>query len=245
VQPPSNTTDPAFRDDAIKEQFAAFVSTAEFPCLGAKAAFNAGTHKVSVFESLGSAKSSRLLAAELGSFVHGERTRPGSYATFVAIFRRPRSLGEKEFERRLWRQLQQLHEIDVAAHNEWDESVASDPSDRHFSFSFAGQALYVVGLHGGSSRLARRFPWPALVFNPHEQFERLRHDGKWRRMQAAIRNREVALQGSVNPMLSDFGEQSEARQYSGRAVEENWQPPFRVSPPDTSGKSRTRCPFGH
>jgi uncharacterized protein len=244
MQPLSNAAN-RFPDARIKEQFAAFVAAAEFPCLGAKAAFNTGAHTVAIFDSLGSVESSRYLAAELGSFVNCERSHPRSYATFVAIFRGPPSLGEKEFERQLWRQLQQLHEIDAAAQNGWDQTVASDPSDPRFSFSFASQALYVVGLHRGSSRLARRFPWPALVFNPHEQFERLRHDGKWRRMQAAIRHREIALQGSVNPMLSDFGEQSEARQYSGRAVEDSWQPPLRVSPSQTSGKPGPRCPFAH
>ena len=101
---------------------------------------------------------------------------------------------------------------------EWDSTVSSDPFDPHFSFSFGGQALYVVGLHERSSRHARRFAWPTLVFNPHAQFDRLRHDGHWQRMQEAIRRRDVALQGEINPMLSDFGEQSEARQYSGRRV---------------------------
>lgn len=245
MQLPSNTAEPALADEEIKEQFAAFVAAADFPCLGAKAAFNAGAHGVSVFDSLGSVESSRRLASELRSFVQRERNRPSGYATFVALFREPQSLGEKEFELRLWRQLQQLRAIDAAAQNEWDPTVASDPSDPRFSFSFAGQALYVVGLHCGSSRLARRFPWPTLVFNPHAQFERLRHDGKWKRMQAAIRNREVALQGSVNPMLSDFGEESEARQYSGRAVKKNWQPPFRVSPHERSSKPAPRCPFAH
>jgi uncharacterized protein len=245
VQSPSTAAEPSVSDQEIKEQFAAFVGAAEFPCLGAKAAFNGGARSVSVFDSLGSAHSAQPLAAALGNFLECQRSRLSSYATFVAIFREPRSLGEEEFELRLWKQLQQLHEIDLAAQNEWDPTVASDPADARFSFSFAGQALYVVGLHRSSSRLARRFSWPALVFNPHEQFERLRQDGKWRRMQAAIRHREVALQGSVNPMLSDFGEQSEARQYSGRAVEENWQPPFPVSPPDRSGKPWARCPFDH
>lgn len=245
MQLPSTAAEPSFSDQEIKEQFAAFVRAAEFPCLGAKAAFNAGARSISVFDSLGSAQSSQPLAAALGSFLDCQRSRLSSYATFVAIFREPRSLGEEEFELRLWKQLQQLHEIDLAAQNEWNPTVASDPADARFSFSFAGQALYVVGLHRRSSRLARGFAWPALVFNPHEQFERLRHDGKWRRMQAAIRRREVALQGNVNPMLSDFGEQSEARQYSGRAVEENWQPPFRVSPPNASAKPGARCPFAH
>jgi FPC/CPF motif-containing protein YcgG len=56
-------------------------------------------------------------------------------------------------------------------------------------------------------------------------------------MQETIRARDLELQGSINPMLSDFGVDSEARQYSGRAVEENWQAPFKA----VEGK----CPFAH
>jgi hypothetical protein len=37
----------------------------------------------------------------------------------------------------------------------------------------------------------------------------------------------MRLQGSINPNLSDFGVHSEARQYSGRAVEDAWKCPFR------------------
>jgi FPC/CPF motif-containing protein YcgG len=185
-----------------------------------------------------------LLAGELEDFLNSELRRTSNYATFLAIFRQPQSLREEEFEQLLWSQLQQLHEIDSARYG-WDKSVASDPADAHFSFSFAGQALYVVGLHGGSSRQARRFPWPTLVFNPHEQFEQLRHDGKWKRMQATIRSRDLALQGSVNPMLSDFGERSEARQYSGRRVDDTWQPPFRVSAGPDRDSAEARCPFHH
>jgi FPC/CPF motif-containing protein YcgG len=114
--------------------------------------------------------------------------------------------------------------------------VSSDPNDPEFSFSFAGRAFYVIGIHPRSSRIARTFPWPALVFNPHEQFERLRTDGKWKKMQKAIRARELVLQGSINPMLTDFGEESEARQYSGRAVSSDWTPP---------ASSGGKCPFGH
>jgi FPC/CPF motif-containing protein YcgG len=162
---------------------------------------------------------------------------PGSeYATFVAIFEQPQSLDELQFENLLWQQLRALHQHD-AAHFGWDPNVRSDPADPHFSFSFGGQALYVIGLHANSSREARRFPWPALVFNPHEQFQRLRADGKWKRMQETIRSRDLELQGSINPMLSDFGEQSEARQYSGRAVEENWRAPFKAV--------ERKCPFAH
>jgi FPC/CPF motif-containing protein YcgG len=164
------------------------------------------------------------------------RANLSEYATFVAIFESPRGTDELQFESLFWQQLRRLHELD-AAHFDWDPNVRSDPTDPHFSFSFGGQALYVIGLHANSSREARRFPWPALVFNPHEQFERLRADGKWKRMQETIRARDLELQGSINPMLSDFGVDSEARQYSGRAVEEDWRAPFKA----VEGK----CPFAH
>jgi uncharacterized protein len=240
-----SASEKSIRADEIKEQFAAFVSAAAYPCLGAKAAFNGNSHVVSVLPSFASLDSSVQLAEELDKFVQSDLSREDTYATFVAIFREPRSLDEEGFERLLWRQLQELHRIDSLRH-EWDKAVSSDPDDAHFSFSFGGQALYVVGLHAHSSRMARRFSWPALVFNPHEQFERLRHDGKWRRMQATIRSRDVALQGNINPMLSDFGEQSEARQYSGREVDENWRPPFRpVTSSNENKSSVSRCPFAH
>lgn len=227
-------------DNALKAAFAGFVHDAAFPCLGAKAAFNAGTETVSIYDYLASDESTDALAHHLRDFV-SSRHPENAYATYVAIFREPRNLDEKQFERLLWMQLRQLHQID-RKNQQWDPRVSSDPSDPRFSFSFAGQALYVVGLHAGSSRIARRFAWPTLVFNPHAQFERIRHDGKWKRMQETIRNRDQALQGSSNPMLSDFGEKSEARQYSGRAVGEGWRAPF---PLDKSDDGKSRCPFGH
>ena len=214
------------RDDRIREQFRAWILNADYPCVGAKAAFNSEAHELHVYSQL--LGSTPELARDLRSFAHAEK--PGEYATFIAIFCESNVHSEAEFERQLWRQLEQLHEVDS---ENWDASVSSDPRDPHFSFSFAGQAFYVIGIHPESSRLARRFPWPTLVFNPHEQFERLRGDGKWKRMQQTIRERDTELQGNINPMLSDFGERSEAPQYSGRSVDADWEPPV--------GK----CPFGH
>src|SRR5205085_11635007 len=121
----------------------------------------------------------------------------------------PLACNEPEFEQLLWSQLHHLHLADTE-HFTWDSSVSSNPRDPQFSFSFAGRAFYVLGMHQNSSRTARQFRWPTLVFNPHQQFERLRTDGKWKRMQKAIRARELAAQGSINPMLSEFGEQTAA-----------------------------------
>ena len=215
--------------------FRQFILGPDFPCLGAKAAFNSGAETVRVFEELGSAKTTDVLAEALSDFT----TLAGraDYATFIAIFQKPRDTSELEFERLLWKQLRLLHARDADRSN-WAQNVSSDPADPHFSFSFGGQALYVIGMHANSSRAARRFRWPTMIFNPHEQFERLRADGKWAHMRETIRHRDLQLQGSINPMLSDFGEQSEARQYSGRVVEDDWRAPFQAA---SSGK----CPFAH
>ena len=43
-----------------------------------------------------------------------------------------------------------------------------------------------------------------------------------------IRARDMAFQGSLNPVLKNFGESSEARQYSGRAVPDDWKCPFHA-----------------
>jgi FPC/CPF motif-containing protein YcgG len=212
------------------------VSQAEFPCLGAKAALNGDACTLRFFEELGDPAETIELAAALYDFTRSTASPSPEYATFVAIFERPQGINELQFEDLLWKQLRALQAHD-STRFDWDPNVRSDPGDPHFSFSFGGQALYVIGMHADSSREARRFPWPALIFNPHEQFERLRSDGKWKRMQETIRSRDRALQGSINPMLSDFGERSEARQYSGRAVDEGWKAPFEA----VEGK----CPFGH
>ena len=106
--------------------------------------------------------------------------------------------------------------------------MSDDPNDPHFEFSFAGRACFVVGIHPASSRWTRRFAWPTLVFNAHFQFEELRTAGKYGRMQDVMRTRDRHLQGSINANLADFGDHSDARQYSGRPVEDAWQCPFHA-----------------
>jgi FPC/CPF motif-containing protein YcgG len=218
------------------EAFRKFVMDPAFPCVGAKAAVNDEQYGFAAYNELGAADATEGLCRDLCHLVYSGILASSEYSTFVAVFQKPLDLTETDFEARLWLQLRALHVAD-ARYFAWDKNVSRNPLDPHFSFSFAGQAFYIVGMHGNSSRRSRSFPWPALIFNPHEQFERLRTDGKWRRIQKTIRARDVALQGSINPMLRDFGEQSEARQYSGRPVPQDWTPPFP--------NGQAKCPFGH
>ena len=68
------------------------------------------------------------------------------------------------------------------------------------------------------------------MFNLHEQFEALRASGRYPRMRDKIRERDRALQGTINPMVADHGETSEARQYAGRVVPPGWRAPFSPRP---------------
>lgn len=207
-------------------QFGEFIKSEEFPCVGAKSAlardaltiFEAGdidraSHDVDIYRAL------REFSGEL------DHESP-IVRSFAVVFSGPGDLDEEGFEKALWNRLQCLHNLDVVGGTPWNEAVDRDPSSPHFSLSIGGEPFFVIGLHPNASRPARRFSRPALVFNSHIQFEKLRADGRYDRMKQIIRKRDVELAGSVNPMLNDFGEASEARQYSGRAVDESWKCPF-------------------
>lgn len=72
----------------------------------------------------------------------------------------------------------------------WDHQVESNPAHKEFSFSLLGKSFYIVGMHPKSSRLARQSPYPALVFNLHWQFEKLREMGTYSYIRNKIRKRE-------------------------------------------------------
>ncbi len=214
-------------EEFVHDSLRALVLNPRFSCVGAKAAIRRGQYRTGHYGTMGSRGSVAGLARDLFEFVADLPHIGGDFTTFVASFGGPHVADEMDFERLLWAQLQGLYEQD-RPHHGWDPAVSPDPDDPDFSFSFAGRAFFVVGLHPASSRYARRFAWPTLVFNVHEQFERLREEGRFARVREVIRAREIELQGSLNPNLSDFGELPEARQYSGRPVDEGWRCPFDV-----------------
>lgn len=104
--------------------------------------------------------------------------------------------------------------------------MSDDPNNPNFSFSIKGKAFYIVGMHPQSSRLARQAPYCTVVFNLHWQFEKLREMGAYQAVKNKIRLRDKKLQGTINPVLRDFGSDSETRQYSGRNVGAEWECPF-------------------
>lgn len=212
--------------EALIRQFEQFIAADSFPCVGAKSALKRGQIVYQIETDLrGGPAGATVDALQCFSQEYGQDAT--LFRSMVVLFRQPGTLTEKAFEAQLWQYLQAMHDAD-AVHHEWDPRVSKDPESADFSFSVGGRGYYVVGLHPGPSRTARRFVRPALVFNLHDQFERLRSDGKYGTIRDTIIERDTRLEGTRNPMLKPFGSSSEARQYSGRAVDERWTCPFHA-----------------
>ena len=211
-------------DGGVVRALTEMVTHPQYPCLGARSVFRRDTASIVVLDEMDHADDLSLLGDALRTFA--DETRDSEqFVSLIAAFRSPTTTTEAQFETLLWGVLQALHDGDDQP---WAQGVSDDPAQPHFAFSHAGTAFFIVGLHPGASRIARRAPLPMLVFNLHEQFERLREEGGFDRMRTAIRTRDTRLQGGVNPMAEDHGDDSEARQYSGRAVEQTWEPPFQA-----------------
>lgn len=203
-------------------RFKDFVRAPHHPCAMAKSVVARNAVEFGQYAALGDAACARSLCQDL---YRALADVPGTPWSFVALFPDEEVADEADFENRLWRHLQLMHDFDARRHA-WDRSVSRDPQDATFSFSIGGRAWYVIGMHPRASRHARRMPHVTLVFNPHAQFEMLRERGKYTMLRDQIRQRDIRLQGSINPMLADHGDKSEARQYSGRAVPADWRCPF-------------------
>lgn len=217
----------AIEAGTVEAAFDALIAQASFPCLGAKASRARGLLRTfaagDITRDLDDLAITRRLQAV------PEPDAASSFLSVAVLFPHSPRLDEQAFEHALWARLQAINAHDRGGYR-WDTRVSDDPASPDFSMSVGGKAFYVVGLHPEASRPARRFQCPVLVFNLHSQFERLRADGRYPKLRAAILERDTAFAGSTNPMLSVHGTSSEARQYSGRAVADDWVCPFAPKP---------------
>lgn len=212
-------------EDEICRAMELMVMHVDFPCLGAKSVFRRESVTHLVLDDMDDPSTPRVLLERLTEFAE-QTSQSDDFRSFMVTFRGPVPAGEADFETRLYRILQGMHDADEEP---WAPGVATDPTDPHFAFSAGGHAYFIVGMHPAASRVARRAPLPTLVFNAHDQFERLREEGRFEGMRETIRRRDEELQGSVNPMAADHGETSEALQYSGRRHDPDWEPPLEIS----------------
>jgi FPC/CPF motif-containing protein YcgG len=212
--------------NAIASKLEEFVASADFPCIGAKAALRRRQLEILVVADIRTDSSDRLITRRLQDFAIRHDTGDKMFVSQAVVFRKDADLSEAMFEAYLWERLASLHAIDNEEFS-WDPNVASDPRSPHFAFSIGGKGFFVVGLHPNASRTARRFEHPTLIFNLHAQFEQLRQEGRYETLRNKTIERDIALDGSPNPMLARHGQGPAAAQFSGRHVNADWRCPFK------------------
>ena len=173
------------RQNAVIERFEAHIRDRNFPCVGAKSALSRQRMQFLVVGDIRCPKDDRTVYRALHDFACAYKANPGPFQSFVVLFETDRALSETEFEAAMWARLQALESMDAADGHAYDPRVSPDVDSPDFSLSFAGEAFFVVGLHPGASRRARAFDTTALVFNAHDQFERLRREGRYETLRKA------------------------------------------------------------
>ena len=207
----------------IEKEFKDFIINKNHPCIMANTVFRMDKYHLKVYDDITSDGVIEPILNDVAEYLESYDFESNMFESLIISFKENNFKTEDDFEKALWNFLQKLHNHDDS---QWDPNVSEDPNDSNFSFSIKGKAFYIVGMHPESSRMARRAPYCTVVFNLHWQFEKLREMGTYQSVKKRIRWRDKALQGSINPVLQDFAEDSETKQYSGREVESTWKCPF-------------------
>lgn len=211
----------------IIDQFKASLGRRDFPCIGARASLQKDQARFMVAGHMGCPKDDIEILRFLYQFIEEYKAdAPGFYSATV-IFGQPLQLSEEEFDRLLWQRLQALVMIDRKNYSH-DPRVSDDPASPDFAFSLKEEGFFIIGMHPSSNRKSRQAEYPSLVFNPHAQFERMRRQHTFTKMQKIIRDRDEAFSGSVNPMLKNYSESPAVYQYSGRNYDNKWKCPLQT-----------------
>ena len=198
----------------MEDQLTEFISQKNFPCLMAKILTRTGHLEFTTMERLSRVET---ILPKFYDFVDDYRRKRSILHSFILGFRERYSF--EDFERVFWNVLRELHHLDHERFSH-DPRVSSDPASPEFCYSVKSEGFFILMMHPDSPRAARRTPFPAIVFNPHDQFESLRRNGMFFKMRNAIRARDEKYHGGPNPMLSDFGTSTEVLQYTGKNYHE-------------------------
>jgi FPC/CPF motif-containing protein YcgG len=212
-------------DNDIIQQYMQFVGNKEFPCVAARAAVTENEIRCFVTNHMACPAHDHSILQFLYDFVDAYRSSNKRFQSAAVIFREPTIYHEMEFDALIWQKLNALTTLDKQKYRH-DPRVDADPASPYFSYSLKEEAFFIIGLHRSSNRASRRFAYPVLVFNPHEAFEKLRASHRYEAMKDIVRKRDLIYSGSVNPMLSDFGDASEVFQYTGIQYAAEWKCPL-------------------
>ena len=214
------TTNKKYR---IKKDLQRFILDQDHPCIMAQILARQKNIEFDIYSKMESSLTAQKLLKNIGEFIENYDFEDDYFKSYFAVFPDEKFNSEEDFENAMWELLRFVNLYDKEP---WDYSVSKNTENCNFSFSIQGKAFYIVGMHPKSSRTARQTKYPVLVLHLHWQFEQLRKRGLYQKIKNHIRQREIEKNGSVNPVLKDFGKASEAIQYSGRNNSSEWKCPF-------------------
>ena len=210
--------------ETVVSALGALVSQPNYPCIAALKSIYKKDFQIGIYGEFGSGQSWSALRQDLLRFVELQKQSKSIYLTYFAVFQ-PQTFSEESFETALWNELSNLTSTEEML-EDWADPSHADPSDKNFRFSLGGTEFFVVGLHTNSSRLARKFPYPMMIFNVFAQFEALEKLGQYESMIQTNRSRDIKFQGQVNPMVEQHGDNWEPIQFSGKSNSKEWKCPF-------------------
>lgn len=214
------------REHAQKE-FEALIHQPNYPCIAAKAALAKGELEIGIYRGLGTGESAVAFGRDLLKFKDRYFSERAQYLTYAAVFDGVEFEDEEAFEQAMWKELSIIASLPEFSSAPWDPNFSDNPEDKNFCFSLGGHAFFIVGMHPKSSRLSRQFSKPTLVMNLYEQFEALDEETQFYPMVRTNRKKDLAFQGSVNPMVEQHAEMWEAIQFSGKENPKEWKCPFK------------------
>lgn len=211
----------------IINEYLNYIGHKNFPCVAARASSGNMNGNIMVADSISCPKDDDRILKFIYDFVDEYRNSAKGFSSLAIIFKSPQPGTEDLFDQFMWQRLQALSILDAHKFG-YDKRVNNDPVNANFSFSLKEEAFFIIGLHKASSRVARQFKYPTLVFNPHAQFEVMKQTDQYNKMQKIVRKRDLSFSGSINPMLQNYGTESEVYQYSGKQYDANWQCPLKI-----------------
>lgn len=146
--------------EAFKQHF---VLQKQHPCHTVKTVPDAEETHFRIYDHLGSFSTARKMLRDITLFLDAAGSGAESQPSFVAVFKGEKDFSEIAFELLMWQQLQALEECD--GNTGWGRHDTQRHEGTGFSFSVAGRAFRVAGMHPQSSCMVRRSPFPALVFH--------------------------------------------------------------------------------
>ena len=210
------------RDHFIAEHIVHHVECKCFPCAMGKTAVANNAFNVGVYNTMREDADIRALYEDIKAWLAAPYE--GDVRTFLVGFAEHIS-DHDYYHDQLFKMLWKLRELEPES-RDVPKGVSEDINSPDFAVTLSGRAFFVVGLSPTSPRLSRRTAFAGVAFNLHEQFEKLRADGKMAAIENIVRKRDTILQGSINPLLAAHGNASAALQYSAKEVTSTAQCPY-------------------